>query len=671
VRVEALEGYAGVVLNSMVLTGAAHYPPLFNALPCVAPVQAGGNDTFPHDECAYTPLLTAGNLRVVMTIHEAAQGEVVRRLTLPAPLTWPQLSRMTSADAKRTALLSYLFSCPELAALIGATAVDTDEDDQHRHTRSPCSLSTAAELVSALVAPVTHRYWVDGLETGSAYTFAVQYTNDTHITAPFHSQVVPIQPQVRLYEKEQRTVTRYFNHLAEARATAQRKVARGVEADALREVMEQPTPSTSDVKAATPSPSRSIAPFETALNVEGGLCPASFHQLINEYRSWHAAQVKRLMAVMDDPRGLRALLTADPVPIRIIVSQVNQRSGVSDRTHGLLGVYLTAMLTKRVLLMADDWPDIFLSMQPSLQLNSALIAPHLNHSLLLDLSRDIPLSLDGLPIDDLDTHYPTPITWLRSIRGMQLKFLLESKQHSLTLKQWGLTPHTIVGCVYHSFWTVRLSTLISHSGYAVPFATLLHRDTVGVGIQIRTWDDGAFDVTSDQNGQPHKLTNQVVDNSTAAILSKEGLQGYFHCAHDVSDAVKERGKQAGKEVKPVWLLMADDVNVRRAAIRKWGGEGLVTLQVDELLGHSSLGDPSLQLLYQQHALVDQYLFSLCQHHVISRYSGFGRLPAVLGMRGRAVYGMDYREEYRRTMVCMSEEKHGMSIEQLAQDNSWL
>ena len=80
---------------------------------------------------------------------------------------------------------------------------------------------------------------------------------------------------------------------------------------------------------------------------------------------------------------------------------------------------------------------------------------------------------------------------------------------------------------------------------------------------------------------------------------------------------------------------------------------------------------ALTLQFQQHALVEQLLFALCQHHVISGYSGFGRLPAVLGMRGRPVFGMDYREEVRQRAVCMDEKTQGMDIMALATQNSWL
>ena len=690
IRVEALEGYVGVVVNSMVLTGAAHYPPLFKALPCIVEgrvMSVNATAHFPHGECEYAALAPAvdGQLSIVVTIYEGVQGAVVRQEVHPAVLTAEHLQRMQGEERKRDALQQYMHTCPEIALMMGGgVELDVEQDGDGDVASSPCPLSTAAELVSALVAPVTHRFWFDRLSSERVYTFSVQYTNGTHVTAPFHSKRVSIQAQLALYDKEQRRVTRYFNHITQPYTTAAAQQAHKLdgeelETEALREILEQQTSSSNPLKLAVPSSHRSVAPFEAArISEADSLCPSTFHAKVADYRQWHAEQVARLLAVRDSPAALRALLTTDPHPIRIIVNQANLRSGVSDRTHGLLGSYLTAMLTRRVLLMADDWPDIYLSMQPSLQLNSALIAPHLNHSLLADLNRVIPMSLAGLALDELDAAYPTPITWITSIRGMQVKLLTASREHGPTLQRWGLRVPTIVGCVYHSLWMVRLSTLISHSGYAAPFATLLHRTSVGIGIQIRTWDDGAFDMQSDQNGKPHhKQTHPMLsDNSSSStILTHQAVHGYFHCAHDVSDSVRERGVAAGREVKPVWLLMADDVHVRRAAVHKWGSSSsshvLLTLQIPSLLGHSSLGDPALQLLYQQHALVEQYLFSLCEHHVISKYSGFGRLPAVLGMRQRPVFGMDYREEVRKTAVCMDEHAHGLDIAALAADNSWL
>ena len=475
IRVEVLEGFVGLVVNSMVLTGAAHYPPLFKALPCLVKnttaLSANFTAHFPNHLCEFAQLTTRGNLTVVVTVYDGSEATVVRQVLHPAPISAEHLSRMSGDHEKRDALLSYMRRCPEIAVMMGGGDLDPEQDGERDHPPSPCPLSTAAEFVSALVAPVTHRYWFTRLASDAVYTFGVQYFNGTHITAPFHSKRASMQPQLALYEKERRRVTRYFNYITQPHdGKLQRKaVGDASEAEGRREALERQQATAEAVYAPVPSSHRTIAPFEAALASEAhSLCPAAFHAHIAEYREWHAQQVARLLEVRDNPLALRALLTTDPHPIRIIVSQANLRSGISDRTHGLLGAYLTAVLTKRVLLMADDWPDIYLSMQPSLQLNSAIIAPYLNHTFLRDLNRAVPLSLEGLPVDDLDKHYPTPVTWIVSIRGIQVKLLTGSRTYGPVLRSWGLRVETIVGCVYHSLWLVRLTTVLSHSGYARP-----------------------------------------------------------------------------------------------------------------------------------------------------------------------------------------------------------
>ena len=685
VRVEESERQAGLILNPYILSGYAHLPPLFTALPCIIPYQPTVAAFSSSPQPAGNPFASCVNERldvgtqdvytaIVSTYEEGASRAVQQQLYHNA-LSTGQLAAMRDTVQQMKEVNDFVGACTAASPA--------------------CTLNTAASRLYSLTSSTVSRYWVTELQVGRVYTFAVQYFNGSHLTAPFLSQPTRIFPQQQHYEREKSKASTYFTSLF------------------------------------PPFVQRRRAPFETADET----CPAAFHRFVAEYRQWHVEQVARLLEVRDDPAALFTMLSASTTPPRLLVSVANPNSGLSDRTHGLLGVYMVALLTRRVLLLADEWSDILYSMQPSLLLRASTIAPHLNHSMLAGLRDTVPYSYEGMPTDALNSVFPSPVTSITSIRGMLLRFLLASKDYGGQLKDMGLTADNIVGCVYHSLWTVRLSTLTSYDGYESGYATLLRDDVRGVGIQIRTWNDQAFVLNEagtkqqeEQRGRDRVEEERLKRDDPAYIaerdrkraedarrlarttrqaqiktLTASGVYGYFHCAADVSDSLRQDAAGVDAPVYPVWLLMADDERLRNAAVARWGRSAaipsapatslsllssassattalpatqspppaLVTFNVPQLLGHSSLGDYTSQLLYQQHAIVEQTLFSLCTAHIISRYSGFGRLPAVLAMRGRRVYGLTHVETERERGVCMDEEMYGMTVEELGLENSWL
>ena len=663
VRALVVEGMAGLLINPMVLTGAAHMPPLFAALPCIAAaseVQPDSSTLFPRQQCTREALHLPASSSIVLSTHDAHSGVLIQQSVTALDLSATQRSRMEDGTVKASAVSSFATLCPEGVTHSSKAAQWTKgelrRNGSYIQGSTPCTMDVPAELIFGVVSPVLSRLWVEGLVMADAYAFAVQLFNGSHITEPVYSRRIVQQPQVELYQKEQRRLTSFFNHL------------------------EPPTSPSLSKDPSAPSFRRPV-PFELALPSDAdALCPASFQAKISEYRQWHAKQVARLLEVKDDPVALHALLTTDPHPIRILVSRVNVRSGISDRSNGLLSVYLIALLSHRVLLMDDDWTDILLTMQPSLHLPRAVIAPHLNHSSLSDLSASIPVSLEPLPTTELDRQFPSPITYIATIRGMQIR-LMRSALYGPTMRSWGLSEDTVTGCVYHSLWVLRADGLMGQRGYESVLAHLLDPSNVGVGIQVRTWADAGFTDIKTEDGSEHLRERLPTQAPPSVVLSSNGVQGFFHCAHDVSDAVRESSANEGGQVRvnPVWLLVADDDEVRRAAVARWGSPyasgssplRLLTLQMPSLLGHSSLADPSSQLLFQQHAAVEQFLYSLCEWHIISRWSGFGRLPAAVGMKRRRVFALSLLPEERQSSSCLDAERDAMSIADIGADGSLL
>ena len=135
----------------------------------------------------------------------------------------------------------------------------------------------------------------------------------------------------------------------------------------------------------------------------------------------------------------------------------------------------------------------------------------------------------------------------------------------------------------------------------------------------------------------------------------------------------------------VWFLVSDDEEVRAAAVSRWGpristppspssppssSPYLLSLLSSHLLGHSNAVDLDAGFLYLRHALVEQFLFSLTHFAVISQASGYGRWPALLGLRGRRVFVLNNDQQNVTTKAaktCMDEERDGMTILDLSKE----
>ena len=619
-RVESTSDAIWVIVNIGMIAGYADLPPLYSGLPCLARIRT------PHDLFNLTSPasnLDDGNCRadwsrerlqlprsrelsVTLSVQDASTGSVMQQKTVASGLSLVQVEKLEDFASRSSAKQQCAASC------LGGGG-------------KRCFLAAA----SAVCSMVAHLYVVvraERLEPLPAYFISLRLANGTHMTAWFQAPVVQLYSQFELFSRERLRVTRYYDSLFDHRST------------------------------------RELAPFERASLPSGGVCSKEFQDFVLQYRTWHERQIKRLQAVGDSSAALRALLTVDQEPIRLIISHSVWHSGISDRTVGLLGLYTMAMLTRRVLLVADDWQDIYLATQFSLQVNYRIIAPALDHADLQDVSTVLGASFEGPPVDNLTGEFPMPISRIYSIRGLQMRFLHDSVDHRGQLQNLGLTSETIFGCVYHSFLIIRSSVLTSRVEYESVTTTLLHSDNFPLGIQIRT-----FDADTSANGQL-----QVQANIEALLPVKE----FFRCAQEQSDAF--RGVRNSRESirRPVWFLMTDNTSISAAAEERWGAPSvnyssanpgvavqLINLRIPSLLGHAARGDPSLQFMFTQHAYVEQTLFSFCNKHIITKNSGFGRVPSALGMVASNVIRMPSYEVHRREVPCLKRDD-GSSIFEL-------
>ena len=663
VAVEMEQSVAWLTLNLMLLTGYAHAPPVYDGAVCVMLE----NST----ECVDSRLHIQWNeqyiVRVTTSVSASPQPTQRNAKLAPLPPTPPFVQEWLWLSHGH--IDHMLTQSPANVIVSAATA---------NRTAAPTLLSAASALATAIM-PTVARVRVVDLVPSFTYTFTVSLSNGTHYTRPLASLPSLALDQRSLFARERQRISRYLNLVTDTAANPPPPLS-------------PPLPFRHPVPV---SPTRVAAPFEAAGQSQH--CPAAFQRWVSDYRAFHADAVERLMAARGDVSRLYHLIngTRDDTArngsargIRLLVSGVYRWSGVTDRTSAFTGLYLVAMLTRRVLLLDEDWPDIQRVLLSPLTLPFDVVVPQLRHAALHNLTQFVPVTDIGPETDEYEAHYSGQVVLITSIKGIIMRLLTESPTYSPLLQSLGLTPDNVVGCIAHSLWHVRLSSLLYYQHYQSALLPLLSPSTAAIGIQIRSWHDYVF---LSQANQTKAGTYTAHDDiavegvgSAAArhsgVIARFGDQGFFHCAQDITDTLAlnhSSADSASAQLKqPVWYLVSDDESMRAAAIARWGlHDGaspsgrpyVLTLLSAQLLGHSNSVDLDLGFLFLRHAVVEQFLFSLCAHHVVSLASGYGRWPALLALRHRRVYVVanDQQNVTRKAAsTCMDEERDGMGFAEL-------
>ena len=663
VAVEMEQSFAWLTVNLMLLTGYAHAPPIYDGSVCVMREGSAGSG---NESCVDSLLRIQWNeqyiVRVTSTVsatqHSTAASE--QKVALP-----PQPPRVQEWLWLSHGHIDHMLEQSPAAVIVAAATAN--------HSSAPTLLSAAAALATA-VMPTVARVRVVDLVPSFTYTFAVSLSNGTHFTRPLLSLPSLALEQRQLFTRERQRISRYLNLVTDTAANPPPPLS-------------PPLPFRHPVPI---SPSRVEAPFESAERDDS--CPTAFRQWVEQYRTFHAAAVERLMAARGNVQQLYHVINGTDEPtidgsargIRLLVSGVYRWSGVTDRTSAFTGLYVVAMLTRRVLLLDDDWPDIQRVLLSPLTLPIDVVAPQLRAPLLENLTQYVPVTDIGPETDDYDVHYHGQIVFITSIKGIIMRLLTESSSYSPMLTALGLTADNAVGCIAHSLWHLRLSSLLYYQHYQTALLPLLSPSTAAIGIQIRSWHDYVFlrQANATKAGQYQKHDDIAVDESSSsaarhsATIARFGDQGFFHCAQDVSDTLARH--PATQQQQPVWFLVSDDEAMRAAAVARWGQRDghsggrpyLISLLSNQLLGHSNSVDLDIGFLFLRHAIVEQFLFSLCSFHVVSLSSGYGRWPALLALRQRRIFVVANDQQNVTTKAastCMDVERDGMSIVDLARE----
>ena len=642
VTVELEAGYAWVSINLVLATGVLHSPPLYDGLPCIREL--------PHSA---TSACRRGVMQLMAgEMFSVSVTPLVQRVStslIPSDESYAPTAEMGEWRWLSESQFQHLLD-PSLSAQLRANATTAD---------GRVTFSSAVEALATLIIPAVARIRVPGLMEGRTYIFQVEVGNSTHRTIPLSSLPVRTMSQMELFTAEQQRTSRYLNLITEPEGQ-------------IRPPLSPPLSFRTPVPVAS---YRQAAPFESLQDK----CPSAFLSYVDEYRTFHARQVGRLRAAKGDVQKVVELVSDPLDPVRVIVSGVYRWSGVTDRTSAFTGIYLMAMLTRRVLLLDEDWPDIQRVMLSPLTLSMAMVAPMLRDPALRNWTQEVEVTDVGPLTDNYDREYNGTIVFITSIKGIIMRLLTESHDYSHPLQALGLTPDNVIGCVAHSLWTVRLSSLIAYPAYQPALATLLSTSTTAIAIQIRSWHDYVFlNQAKAKKAGAYQLHSLIpIDRMKedrkrqVAVLQEFGTQGFFHCAQDWSDSLR---LTLPTPSKIVWYLVSDDEELRAAAISRWGGGGggvqLISLLSASMLGHSNAVDVEAGYLFLRHAVVEQWLFSLCEWAVVSQTSGYGRWPALLGLREHRVFMLNNDQQNvtrKAAMTCMDEEKDGMTILDLSKE----
>lgn len=402
---------------------------------------------------------------------------------------------------------------------------------------------------------------------------------------------------------------------------------------------------------------RSFMPFERANNPS--VCPRAFHTWISEYRQWHEKVTDLLLQTnsrMTVQRQRDRLIDLD---IRFLVYEKHS-TGIADRLTHLISTYLIALLTKRVFIFDKAWPEFTEIMQSSLNYDQQLLLPWLKRLNVLNANLSSTdrkylstkhrwFSFDRYRYDrDYNQAFPQRIVTFRAHTGTTIQIIRSNSSiyRKFLTDELQLNTSTIFGCLYHSLFTFKLSGLMrvmslaadnNPTGYSSDetFQTLLSPDVFPIGVQIRAGDEQLL--------AQHK---QVDRSDSLENNSLRYFERFFQCAQEI---VQAYGRYLNESKRmPVVFLVSDDHQLRRAALKRWPfslesfrnesqrrTDGFHILTSAKRIFHVEFTD-DVDVAFQL-GIYDMFLFSLCDQHLITEKSGFGRIPSFASLKLRHIH----------------------------------
>ena len=405
---------------------------------------------------------------------------------------------------------------------------------------------------------------------------------------------------------------------------------------------------------------RRLAPFEVASNSK--VCSAEFQSWISKYQEWH----DNASANISNP-----ILTFEAQRDRIVDQNIRfmlyekNPSGIADRVVHLMTTYLIAILTNRLFVFDNDWPEFSHVMLASLNYERELIIPwfhsldRLNKGLSENNTKYLTsgyytFSTDRLTSNyDYDRQFRERILIFRAHTGgiIQMMTSHESVYRKFLTEDLHMRAENMFGCLYHSLFVHRLSALIeststkinTHSGHSPQqiLQILLSPSFYPIGVQVRAGD--AF-----MKGDNTKPWSYFAASESSVLQS---FQYFLTCAHDL--VVDNQTFINDTQQVPIIFLLSDTVRLRRAALARWelpsscfrslGDECRNQTHALPVVANSNLvfhiAYTSQKLLAFHMVMFDIFLYGLCEQHVISAESGFGSFGVFTSLKQRNIYSL--------------------------------
>ncbi|CAF2041957.1 unnamed protein product [Rotaria magnacalcarata] len=401
---------------------------------------------------------------------------------------------------------------------------------------------------------------------------------------------------------------------------------------------------------------RRLAPFEIAKNNQ--VCPQKFQNWILNYQKWHEnISLNISNRSMTFEEQFQRIIELD---VRFLIYK-KSTTGIADRMIHFITTYLVALLTNRLFIFDKNWPEFIDVIQSSLNYQPNTVIPwfaqlnSIKTNLSLTIQNNLTIKAHRFLTErykqdyDYDKDFPERILIFKGHTGGVIHTIASNSsiyRKFLTI-DLEMNTENIFGCLYNSIFTYRLSQLIKrfpsnslnkqlgHSSQQI-LQTLLSPRFFPIGIQIRVGDKTMIHA----NSISHEKINF------------EKFNNFFTCSQDLiymNENLFRRTNQI-----PIIFLLSDDIRIRQTALKRWklpfecfrlsknkcpsNNDHLQILANSNPVLHISHTNNSM--LAFQLGIFDSFLFSLCEQHIITTKSRFGRFTVFASLKQRNIYSLN-------------------------------
>eukprot|EP00775_Hariotina_reticulata_P006113 gene6113-6352_t len=198
--------------------------------------------------------------------------------------------------------------------------------------------------------------------------------------------------------------------------------------------------------------------------------------------------------------------------------------------------------------------------------------------------------------------------------------LASNRHHKAQFQRYGIAPVDAFMC---GFFFLCSPTAAVQQRYKRFWDVLRKPGLLSIGIQVRTGDD--------------TLKRQQTLEEGKSLLKK--YQAFFTCAQRIEATYAAAGQ------KVIWFLNSDSLALRQAAHQEYGVKLLTetispAVHIDcsnQFNRNLSRCDSAWADVAMQDAVGAMLTFSMTNYHIISKKSGFGKLPAWMSGRSQHLF----------------------------------